>query len=727
MRTILRFLLFLTFVTGSLTAFAQGKVYIRTNTCGAFWELSGNEVAMDAVFGAGNWQQQHFETTNTTTLFSASNDFIFIEGSNCGTEEMIEFIEANRTAIEAWVSKGGKLLLNAAPSEGPYIIEIGFDDVQLTWAEDGSYGFYGEKANAKHPIFRGPLKTVGAEWSGSAFAHHKILGSGLTSIIKDLESDEVYLAEKKWGNGTVLFGGLTLAFFQGDYGDWAPADEVANIHRNLLSYLGTNDLEFGTSGSIAYCHGSELKVPFNAVGFYKPGTTFILQLSDATGSFSAPVTIATFTDATAEEITASVPANIPAGTGYKIRLVVNDYGLVSPPVDLVINTLPTFTSTKTDVSCVGGNNGSITLHANSSGYLFAINGGAYSTHNVFRNLEAGTYTLRAKAATGCESVAHTVTIETTPDTTLPTITAPAAITVNGAASCGAVNVALGTPVTSDNCGVASVVNDAPATFPAGTTTVTWTVTDKAGNRATATQTVTVTGVTSALAVSASGGAGANTIVLGSESQSITLTAANGARNYVWSGAAAGLAKSTGATTVFTPSAAGTYTIAVTATTAQGCAVAGSATIHVIDARCGNKNDKVLVCHNGQEICIAESAVKAHLAHGCTLGSCNTAAIASVSKEKKALSVEAEDNSLVAYPNPFGESTQISFTLKQTGDYRLELFDSKGLLVNTLAAGEGVAGATHAYQLNGSQLAKGVYIARFVTAGEVKTLKIVLNK
>ncbi|WP_187262822.1 T9SS type A sorting domain-containing protein [Pontibacter beigongshangensis] len=726
MKTILRALLLLVFVTSSLQAFAQGKVYIRTNTCGAFWELSGNEVAMEAVFGPGNWQQQHFETTNVSALFSQSNDFIFIEGSNCGTEEMIEFLDANRAALEKWVSEGGKLLINAAPSEGPYTIDIGFGGVQLSWAEDGSYGFYGEKANTKHPIFRGPLKTVGSEWSGSAFAHHKVLGDGLTSIIKDLESDEVYLAEKKWGNGTVIFGGLTLAFFQGDYGDWAPADEVANIHRNLLSYLGTNELEFSPAGTISYCHGTELTVPFNAVGFYKPGTAFTLQLSDAAGSFGSPVTIATFTDATAAEISAAVPAHIPAGSGYKIRLVVSDYGLISASGNLTINAMPTFTTTKTAVSCVGGNNGSITVTA-VGGNLYAINGGAYSTQNVFRNLAAGTYTIQVKAATGCESVVQTVEIGTAPDTTLPTITAPAAVTVHRGTSCGAVSVALGTPITGDNCSVASVTNNAPATFPLGTTTVTWTVTDKAGNKATALQQVTVAGESSALAVSASGGAGANTIVLGYESQTITLTAAAGDSNYGWS-PATGLSKTLGATTVFTPTAAGVYTFTATATTTQGCPVSGSVTITVVDARCGNKNDKVLVCHNGQEICIAASAVKAHLAHGCSVGPCsNTAAIASVSKDKKAVALEVEDESLEAYPNPFGESTQISFTLKEAGSYRLELFDAKGVLMNTLATGEGVAGATHAYQLSGSKLAKGVYVARLVTAGEVKTMKIVLNK
>src|SRR5690606_6215873 len=70
--------------------------------------------------------------------------------------------------------------------------------------------------------------------------------------------------------------------------------------------------------------------------------------------------------------------------------------------------------------------------------------------------------------------------------------APSNVTVNvDAASCTATGVALGTPVTSDNCGIDEVTNDAAEPFAIGTTTVTWTVTDNAGNTATATQTVTV--------------------------------------------------------------------------------------------------------------------------------------------------------------------------------------------------------------------------------------------
>jgi hypothetical protein len=82
----------------------------------------------------------------------------------------------------------------------------------------------------------------------------------------------------------------------------------------------------------------------------------------------------------------------------------------------------------------------------------------------------------------------------------PTITAPDDVTVNtgpGATSCGTVvsDATLGTATASDNCaGVSITRSGVPAgnNFPVGTTTVTYTATDKSGNTATDTQTVTVT-------------------------------------------------------------------------------------------------------------------------------------------------------------------------------------------------------------------------------------------
>ena len=65
-------------------------------------------------------------------------------------------------------------------------------------------------------------------------------------------------------------------------------------------------------------------------------------------------------------------------------------------------------------------------------------------------------------------------------------------TVRALVDSGAVAVIdLGIPAVGDNCGIASITNNAPATFSVGTTIVTWTVTDINGNVAMANQVVIV--------------------------------------------------------------------------------------------------------------------------------------------------------------------------------------------------------------------------------------------
>jgi hypothetical protein len=77
------------------------------------------------------------------------------------------------------------------------------------------------------------------------------------------------------------------------------------------------------------------------------------------------------------------------------------------------------------------------------------------------------------------------------DTLRPDVVAPGAI-VTECASASGTSVALGAATASDRCdGPRSVTNDAPALFPGGATTVTWTARDVAANVGTATQLVTV--------------------------------------------------------------------------------------------------------------------------------------------------------------------------------------------------------------------------------------------
>jgi uncharacterized delta-60 repeat protein len=86
-------------------------------------------------------------------------------------------------------------------------------------------------------------------------------------------------------------------------------------------------------------------------------------------------------------------------------------------------------------------------------------------------------------------VSYTITNN---DTVPPMIVCPANVNVfTDAGQCYASGVALGTPAASDNSGTVTVSSNAPAHFPLGTNTVTWTATDPSGNTNYCTQQVIV--------------------------------------------------------------------------------------------------------------------------------------------------------------------------------------------------------------------------------------------
>lgn len=307
---------------------------------------------------------------------------------------------------------------------------------------------------------------------------------------------------------------------------------------------------------------------------------------------------------------------------------------------------------------------------------------------------------------------------------------------NGIVNISAADFDLGT---WDNCGLdASSLQISQSSFDCshiGENTVTFTARDLSGNEASATAVVTIEGVLPQAAISLSRtdntftGLPDNTITLGYGAQSLTLTAAdvtadNANTTYTWT-PAAGLSTTTGAVTEFAPQAAGTYTFMVEATNAYGCTSTATVTVEVLDVRCGENNEKVLVCHKtgsatnpSNGICVAPEAVAVHLSKGGTLGRCAPAAVAS-----KGIATV-----LNAYPNPFTSETTVQFTLGQEEGYVvLEVYDLNGNSVARLFEGSADADRTYTFTLNGSTLRNNVYIVRLVTAGEVKTFRLMKNR
>lgn len=159
------------------------------------------------------------------------------------------------------------------------------------------------------------------------------------------------------------------------------------------------------------------------------------------------------------------------------------------------------------------------------------------------------------------------------------------------------------------------------------------------------------------------------------------------------------------------SAAGTYTVLVI--DAKGCQTTASIVINAINVQCGNSGDKVIVCHNGQEICVSPNAVQTHLNHGDKLGSCSSNSVSITNKRTaKDLIVDAHaDENVTVYPNPVVSELNVKVSELHPGA-KLELFNVLGVklqsrpLMSTLQlmSMEGLSsGSYFLYIFNGSEI------------------------
>jgi hypothetical protein len=136
------------------------------------------------------------------------------------------------------------------------------------------------------------------------------------------------------------------------------------------------------------------------------------------------------------------------------------------------------------------------------------------TNDAPGTFPVGTTTVTWTAEDAQHRTAGATQAVTVDDTTPPTFSSvPLDITVG---DCGP--VAVGTATAVDDCaGTPTVTNDAPGYFFAGTTTVTWTATDAAGNAQTATEHVTVNdGVAPSVSCTATNPLGSSFVVTGSD-------------------------------------------------------------------------------------------------------------------------------------------------------------------------------------------------------------------
>ena len=80
-------------------------------------------------------------------------------------------------------------------------------------------------------------------------------------------------------------------------------------------------------------------------------------------------------------------------------------------------------------------------------------------------------------------------------------------------------------------------------------------------------------------------------------------------------------------------------------------------------------------------------------------------------------------SITVYPNPMANESTISLTAPTTEAYSITLFNTLGEQVKTIYFGDLQSGE-HSIKWDASDLAKGIYILRIESQGQIQTIKVI---
>jgi len=468
---------------GAVSVQAQSKVYM-SSTAGEPWGQNDNITCMTAIFGSAGYTHDFFETVSTSTML-ANASFIFIDGSDRCESGYQTWIASNASALQTWVSGGGHLFINCAPQQTSHSLGFGITSTYPSFTGTAV------AVSSSESICTTPF-SAGSSWTGSAFAHAYLTGSGFTTLIYDQATNRPDVAVMTYGSGQVLFGTMTMPFFH------QPNQQAFFLRENII-YNVNNGSAVGCTGPAVTTNPSASTVCANSsASFTVAGsnvTSYQWQESqNSGGSYSNLSNAGIYSGVTTATLGISSAASTMNGFLYRCVLT----GACGSPAtsgsaSLTVNTAPAFTTCPSNMtvgtSAISCSN-TVTYTAIASGspaptYTYTLSGatsGSGSGTGSGLTFNKGVTTVSITASNTCNTANCSFTVTMNDNT--PPVARAKNLTTNVSFS-GSANIttALIDNGSSDNCGAVTLSLSKTHFTCAdyGNNTVTLTATDASNN------------------------------------------------------------------------------------------------------------------------------------------------------------------------------------------------------------------------------------------------------
>ena len=183
-----------------------------------------------------------------------------------------------------------------------------------------------------------------------------------------------------------------------------------------------------------------------------------------------------------------------------------------------------------------------------------------------------------------------------------------------------------------------------------------------------------------------------------------------------------------------PNSTTTYTLVVT--DANGCEGTIDVTVNVQDVSCGNKGDKVELCHmtnNGSVIlCVSPASVPSHLAHGDYLGACGQIDPCIGAAKSANLPIDQDEfeqhTEFSVYPTLLSSEEQLNVDYHGVdGAVTLTIYDLSGKVLSTIVRQSDSSESQH-FEIDVNNLNNGAYLCRLTNEfGVSETARFVVMR